>query len=78
MINIYTYNEIRRMKNEAFDRGEKCGIYMAIDELRDAQRYNCINLTQEEKDEVMKYLVDNKLEFGYNVEEGGFYIVKKR
>ncbi len=78
MISIYTYNEIRRMKNEAFDRGEKCGIYMAIDELRDAQRYNCINLTQEEKDEVMKYLVDNKLEFGYNVEEGGFYIVKKR
>jgi hypothetical protein len=66
------------MKNEAFERGEKCGRYMAIDELRDAQRYNCINLTQEEKDEVMKYLVDNKLEFGYNVEEGGFYIVKKR
>ena len=78
MIGIYTYNEIRRMKNEAFDRGEKCGIYMAIDELRDAQRYNCINLTQEEKDEVMKYLVDNKLEFGYNVDKGGFYIVKKR
>jgi hypothetical protein len=78
MIGLYTYNEIRRMKNEAFDRGEKCGIYMAIDELRDAQRYNCINLTQEEKDEVMKYLVDNKLEFGYNIEEGGFYIVKKR
>ena len=78
MINIYTYNEIRRMKNEAFNRGEKCGIYMAIDELRDAQRYNCINLTQEEKDEVMKYLVDNKLEFGYNVDEGGFYIMKKR
>ena len=77
MIGLYTYNEIRRMKNEAFDRGEKCGIYMAIDELRDAQRYNCINLTQEEKDEVMKYLVDNKLEFGYNVDEG-FYIVKKR
>jgi hypothetical protein len=66
------------MKNEAFDRGERCGRYMAIDELRDAQRYNCINLTQEEKDEVMKYLVDNKLEFGYNVDEGGFYIVKKR
>ena len=78
MINIYTYNEIRRMKNEAFDRGEKCGIYMAIDELRDAQRYNCINLTEAEKDEVMKYLVDNKLEFGYNVDEGGFYIMKKR
>jgi hypothetical protein len=78
MIGLYTYNEIRQMKNEAFNRGEAVGIKMAIDELRDAQRYNCINLTQEEKDEVMKYLVDNKLEFGYNVEEGGFYIVKKR
>jgi hypothetical protein len=78
MISLYTYNEIRRMKNEAFDRGEKCGMYMAIDELRDAQRYNCTNLTEEEKDEVMKYLVDNKLEFGYNVDEGGFYIMKKR
>ena len=78
MIGLYTYNEIRRMKNEAFDRGENCGVKMAIDELRDAQRYNCINLTEAEKDEVMKYLVDNKLEFGYNVDEGGFYIVKKR
>ena len=78
MIGLYTYNEIRQMKNEAFNRGEAVGIKMAIDELRDAQRYNCINLTQEEKDEVMKYLVDNKLEFGYNVHEGGFYIVKKR
>ena len=78
MINIYTYDQIRRMKNEAFDRGEAVGVKMAIDELRDAQRYNCINLTQEEKDEVMKYLVDNKLEFGYNVDKGGFYIVKKR
>jgi hypothetical protein len=65
------------MKNEVFDRGVNCGIKMAIDELRDAQRYNCVNLTQEEKDEVMKYLVDNDLEFGYNVDEG-FYIVKKR
>ncbi len=77
-LSLYTYDQIRKMKNEAFDRGEKCGIKMAIDELRDAQRYNCINLTQEEKDEVMKYLVDNNLEFGYNVDEGGFYIVKKR
>ena len=76
-LSLYTYNEIRRMKNEAFDRGEKHGREMAIDELRDAQRYNCVNLTQEEKDEVMKYLVDNNLEFGYNV-ESGFYIVKKR
>jgi len=26
----------------------------------------------------MKYLTDNNLEFGYNVIEGGFYILKKQ
>jgi hypothetical protein len=51
---------------------------MAIDELRDAQKYNCIHLTEEEKSEVMKYLSDNNLEFGYDVIEGGFYILKKQ
>jgi hypothetical protein len=76
-INLYTTNEIWRIKNESFERGEKHGREMAVEELRNAQRYNCVNLTQEEKDEVMKYLVDNNLEFGYNV-ESGFYIVKKR
>lgn len=76
-ISLYTTNEIWRIKNESFERGEKHGREMAIEELRNAQRYNCVNLTQEEKDEVMKYLVDNNLEFGYNVDEG-FYIVKKR
>ena len=76
-INLYTTNEIWRIKNESFERGEKHGREMAVEELRNAQGYNCVNLTQEEKDEVMKYLVDNNLEFGYNV-ESGFYIVKKR
>ena len=77
-ISLYTYNQIRKMKNEAFDRGVNCGIEMAIDELRDTQKYNCINLTEEEKSEVMKYLTDNNLEFGYDVIEGGFYILKKQ
>ncbi len=76
-ISLYTTNEIWRIKNESFERGEKHGREMAVEELRNAQRYNCVNLTQEEKDEVMKYIVDNNLEFGYNV-ESGFYIVKKR
>ena len=76
-ISLYTTNEIGRIKNESCERGEKHGREMAVEELRNAQRYNCVNLTQEEKDEVMKYLVDNNLEFGYNV-ESGFYIVKKR
>ncbi len=76
-LSLYTTNEIWRIKNESFERGEKHGREMAVEELRNAQRYNCVNLTQEEKDEVMKYIVDNNLEFGYNV-ESGFYIVKKR
>jgi len=77
-LSLYTYNQIRRMKNEAFERGEKYGRETAIDDLRDAQKYNCTNLTEEEKDTVMKYLIDNNLEFGYNVIEGGFYILKKQ
>jgi len=76
-IGIYTYNQIRRIKNEVFERGVNCGIKMAIDELRDVQKYNCIHLTEEEKSEVMKYLYGNNLEFGYDVMEGGFYILKK-
>jgi hypothetical protein len=66
------------MKNEAFERGEKYGRETAIDDLRDAQKYNCTNLTEEEKDTVMKYLIDNNLEFGYDVIERGFYILKKQ
>jgi len=77
-LSLYTYDQIRRMKNEVFERGEKYGRETAIDDLRDTQKYNCTNLTEEEKDTVMKYLTDNNLEFGYNVIEGGFYIVKKR
>ena len=77
-ISLYTTNEIWRIKNESFERGEKHGREMAVEELRNAQRYNCVNLTQEEKDEVMKYLSDNNLEFGYDVIEGGFYILKKQ
>jgi hypothetical protein len=66
------------MKNEVFERGEKYGRETAIDDLRDAQQYNCTNLTEEEKDTVMKYLIDNNLEFGYNIDAGGFYILKKQ
>ena len=77
-ISLYTTNEIWRIKNESFERGENYGRETAIDDLRDIQKYNCINLTEEEKDTVMKYLIDNNLEFGYNVIEGGFYILKKQ
>lgn len=72
---IYTYNQIRSIKNETFERGEKYGKQIAIDDLRDSQKYNCRNLTEKEKNDVMNYLIDNNLEFGYNVLAGGFYII---
>jgi hypothetical protein len=37
-----------------------------------------VELSEDEKASVMKYLTDNNLEFGYNVIAGGFYIVKKK
>lgn len=74
---IYTYNQIRIIKNEVFERGEKHGIKIAIDNLRDAQKYDCINLTEKEKTKVMSFLIENNLEFGYSLEHGGFYILKK-
>jgi len=66
------------MKNESFERGEKYGRETAIDDLRDTQKYDCINLSEEEKATVMQYLIDNNLEFGYNAIAGGFYIMKKK
>jgi len=62
MISIYTYNEIRRMKNEAFDRGEKCGIYMAIDELLEANGAP--------KPHIIQVIEDPEVEVTYIVENG--------
>ena len=76
-LSLYTYNEIRRIKNEAFERGEKHGKEIAINDLINIQKHNCTNLTEEEKNKVIKYLIDNNLEFGYNEYLGGFYIMKK-
>ena len=69
---------MKSIRDSNYSAGLIVGTQTAIDELRDIQKYDCINLTQEEKSEVMKYLIDNNLEFGYNVIEGGFYIMKKR
>ena len=64
--------------NNTFESGVKCGIKQAIDELRDIQKYKCFNLTSEEKQKVMDFLIENNLEFGYSLEHGGFYVLKKR
>jgi hypothetical protein len=78
MISVYTYNQIRKIKNESFERGLHYGREVAIHDLRDRQLYDCEGLSEDEKASVLKYLTDNNLEFGYNVIAGGFYIAKKK
>ena len=66
------------LREQAYKTGFKNGENAAIESLRDRQKYDCINLTKQEKEEVMQYLINNNLEFGYNVENGGFYVLKRR
>jgi len=70
-------NVVDNYMNSSFELGVKSGIKQAIDELRDIQKYECINLTQEEKQKVMEFLIENNLEFGYDFESGGFYVLKR-
>jgi hypothetical protein len=68
---------IKSVRDSNYSAGLNVGMQTAIDELRDVQKYECINLTPEEKEKVMTFLIENNLEFGYNVESGGFYVLKK-
>ena len=68
---------IKSVRDSNYSAGLKVGTQTAIDELRDVQNYECINLTPEEKEMVMSFLIENNLEFGYNVASGGFYVLKK-
>ena len=69
---------IKSIRDDNYKAGLNVGTKTAIDELRDIQKYECINLTDVEKQNVISFLIDNKLELGYDVENGGFYILKKR
>lgn len=68
---------IKSIRDNNYSAGLKVGTQTAIYELRDIQNYECINLTLEDKEKVMSFLIENNLEFGYNVESGGFYVLKK-
>jgi hypothetical protein len=63
--------------NRTFESGVKQGVKYAIEELRDVQKYKCFNLSPEEKQKVMEFLIENNLEFGYSLEHSGFYVLKK-
>jgi hypothetical protein len=75
---IIRTEELERLKNESFDRGEKFGKDLAIEELRNAQKHDCVNLSDYEKDLVMNFLETHNLEFGYNLFNKGFYIMKRK
>jgi hypothetical protein len=70
-------NKAKQMRIDSFERGFRVGQKEAIDTLRDTQQYNCKSLNDFEKAIVMKFLQENNLEFGYDVENGGFYILKR-
>lgn len=70
-------DDLKSMRNGSFERGYRAGKRDAIESLRSVQAYDCSTLTEEEREMVMSFLVENNLEFGYNVDAGGFYIIKK-
>jgi hypothetical protein len=70
-------NKAKQMRLDSFERGFRVGKEEALDALRDIQKYEYINLNNFEKQIVIKFLQENNLEFGYDVENGGFYVLKR-
>jgi hypothetical protein len=71
-------NEAKQMRFESFNRGYRSGIEEGFEIANEKKRFTYINLTEQEKEEVIQYLVNNNLEFGYDVENGGFYVLKRK
>jgi hypothetical protein len=70
-------DDLRDMRNESFERGYRAGKRDAIESLRNVQAYDCNTLTEDERTMIMDFLIEHNLEFGYNVDAGGFYVLKK-
>ena len=70
-------DDLKSMRNGSFERGYRAGKRDAIESLRNIQAYDCSTLTPNEKEMVMCFLMENNLEFGFNVDAGGFYVTKK-
>lgn len=70
-------DDLKEKNNESFERGYRAGKRDSIESLRSIQAYDCKTLTEDEHIMVMNFLIENNLEFGYNVDAGGFYIIKK-
>jgi hypothetical protein len=70
-------DDLKEKRNESFERGYRAGKRDAIESLRNVQAYDCNTLTESEREMVMSFLIKHNLEFGYNVDAGGFYVIKK-
>jgi hypothetical protein len=70
-------DDLKEMRNDAYERGFNAAKREATDFLTDKQQYDCRTLTEVEKEMVMRFLDYNNLEFGYNVDAKGFYVLKK-
>jgi hypothetical protein len=69
-------DDLKSMRDGSFERGHRAGKRDAIDSLRSIQAYDCKTLTEAERTMVMNFLIENNLEFGYDVSSGGFYVLK--
>ena len=70
-------DDLKEKSNDSFERGYRAGKRDAIDSLRNVQAYDCNALTEVEQEMVMNFLIKHNLEFGYNVDAKGFYVLKR-
>ena len=71
-------DNLKDMRNESFERGFNASKRESIEFLTDKQKYDCKTLTEEEKSMVMEFLKKHNLQFGYDVSNGGFYVLKTK
>ena len=69
-------DDLKSMRNGSFERGYRAGKRDAIDSLTNFQKYDYRTLTEAEHTMVMNFLQEHNLQFGYDVSQGGFYVLK--
>ena len=71
-------DDLKEMRLDSFERGFNVAKRESIEFLTDKQKYDCKTLTEEEKSMVMEFLKKHNLQFGYDVFNGGFYVLKTK
>lgn len=69
---------LKDMRNESFERGYQTAKRDSIEFLTDKQKLDCRSLTGDEWEMVIKFLEKYNLQFGYDVSNGGFYVLKTK